>query len=99
MSEQDEEIHQQDRGASNRIGNIRRGGKIIINMGKRSKPPSKGIFMSLRFLIKISWRLKNKAALCELQGSFWPSTLNSYSGVASLKRSSCFKQAAHEIEA
>lgn len=38
--------------------------KIIINMGKRYKPASKGIFMSLGFLIKISWRLKNKGALC-----------------------------------
>lgn len=43
---------------------------IIINMGKRYKPSSKGIFMSLGFLIKNSLRFKNKGALCELLGSF-----------------------------
>lgn len=32
--------------------------KIIINMGKRYKPSSKGIFMSLGLLIKISLRFK-----------------------------------------
>lgn len=42
---------------------------IIINMGKRYKPSSKGIFMSLGFLIKNSLRFKNKGALCELLGS------------------------------
>lgn len=40
-------------------GKWERGGKkIIINMGKRYKPSSKGIFMSLGFLIKISLRFK-----------------------------------------
>lgn len=34
------------------------GGEIIINTGKRYKPSSKGIFMSLGFLIKISLRFK-----------------------------------------
>lgn len=42
---------------------------IIINMGKRYKPSSKGIFMSLGFLIKNSLRFKNKGALCVLLGS------------------------------
>lgn len=38
---------------------VEKGGKkIIINMGKRYKPSSKGIFMSLGFLIKISLRFK-----------------------------------------
>lgn len=61
---------------------------IIINMGKRYKPSSKGIFMSLGFLIKISLRFKNKGALCELVGAIQQSTLNSYRGALSLK--TCF---------
>lgn len=61
---------------------------IIINMGKHYKPSSKGIFMSLGFLIKISLRFKNKGALCELVGAIQQSTLNSYSGALSLK--TCF---------
>lgn len=39
-------------------------------MGKCYKPSSKGIFMSLGFLIKINLRFKNKGALCELVGSY-----------------------------
>lgn len=62
-------MFQQDTMTSNCIWNIRRGEKIIINMGKRYKSSSKGIFMSLGFLIKISLRSKNKDALCELAGS------------------------------
>lgn len=42
---------------------------LIINMWKRYKSSSKGIFMSLGFLIKISLRFKNKGALCELVGA------------------------------
>lgn len=88
-------VFQQDTSTSNRIGNIRRGRKIIINKGKRSKLPSKGIFISRRFLIKTSLRLENKAA----GGSLLPSALNSSSQAAPLKHSSCFKRAAHEMEA
>lgn len=62
--------------------------KIIINMGKRYKPSSKGIFMSLGFLIKFSFRFKNKGVLCELVGAIQQSTLNSYGGALSLK--TCF---------
>lgn len=65
------------------------GGMIIINMRKHYKPSSKGIFMSLGFLIKkIGSGFKNKGALCELVGAIEQSTLNSYSGVLSLK--TCF---------
>lgn len=61
---------------------------IIINTGKRYKASSKGIFMSLGFLIKISLRFKNKGVLCELVGAIQQSSLNSYSGALSLK--TCF---------
>ena len=63
---------------SNCIWNVglKQGGKIlIISKGKRYKPSSKGIFMSLGFLIKISLRSKNKGVLCELwelfSSPFW----------------------------
>ena len=61
---------------------------LIINTGKCYKPFSKGIFMSLGFLIKISLRFKNEGALCELVGAIQQSTLNSYSAALSLK--TCF---------
>lgn len=61
---------------------------LIINMGKRYKPSSNGIFMSLGFLIKISLRFKNKGALCELERAIQEPTLNSYSGALCLK--TCF---------
>lgn len=38
-------------------------------MGKRNKPSSKRIFMSLGFLLKIGVRIRNKGALCEQSGS------------------------------
>lgn len=49
VSEQKEEKHcfQQDTSTSNRIGNIRRGRKIIINKGKRSKPAPQREFLSV----------------------------------------------------
>ena len=60
-------VFRQDTSTSNRLGNIGRGRKIIINKEKRSKPSSKGIFISRRFLIKISLRSEKKAALWEPQ--------------------------------
>lgn len=75
--------------------------KIIINMGKRYKPASKGIFMSLGFLIKISWRLKNKGALC-VQGAGEPlSTASSIPIAQSIvfeRRLNLFKEPHHETE-
>lgn len=64
------------------------GGVIIINKGKRYKPSSKGIFMSLGFLIKISLRFKNKGALCAPVGAIQHSAWSSYRGALSLK--TCF---------
>lgn len=82
-------------------GEKKREEKIIINMGKRYKAASKGIFMSLGFLIKISWRLRKKGALCAQAAGEPLSTASSIPIVQSIvfeRRLNLFKQPHHETE-